>query len=245
MGWKYQLGKIAKTCEDKLTRINSQFVINNYPFGRNWIFDLKRILKNRPTNIIDAGANVGDVTNELMFHFPEATIYAFEPILATYNLLMNNVSNKINVKTLNYALGKKDEQIEIFLNPENTINSLKSTYLNEENSVGKQLIHVTRVDKFASSVNINHIHVLKIDVEGFEFEVLEGCGAMLRNNIDCILLEVGYEREETKVHFSDVETYLEKYNYQLIGIYDIMRNYNDKRRVAYSNNLYIKKDLVF
>jgi len=108
----------------------------------------------------------------------------------------------------------------------------------------RKKIHVKRLDKFYETANIQHINILKIDVEGFEFEVLDGCGNMLHNQIDCILLEVGYEREETKVHFSDVEIYLEQYNYQLCGIYEIMRNLNNKKKIAYSNNLYIKKELL-
>lgn len=79
------------------------------------------------------------------------------------------------------------------------------------------------------------------NVEGFEFELLAGCGKI---DINCILLEVGYEREPTKVHFSDVENYMENLGFQLCGIYEIMRNLNDKKKISYSNNLYIKKHLI-
>ncbi|WP_410478292.1 FkbM family methyltransferase [Pedobacter frigiditerrae] len=83
--------------------------------------------------------------------------------------------------------------------------------------------------------------ILKIDVEGFEFEVLKGC---LNLQINCILIEVGYEREPTKVHFSEVEIYMENMGFQLCGIYEIMRCLTDKKKISYSNNLYIKKNLI-
>lgn len=244
MNWKYFIGKNIKIFEDTLTKSNSEFIIKNYPFGRNWVYDLKRILKHSPNIIIDAGANVGDVSKELAYFFPNSIIYAFEPVLKTYNILKSNTLKFKNINPLPFALGKTEDEIEIYLNAENTINSLKSNYLNEGNSIGKEIIKVKRLDYYCNSANIYQIDILKIDVEGFEFEVLEGCGEMLIKNIDCILLEVGYEREDTKVHFSEVESYLEKYNYQLCGIYNIMRNLNDKRKIAYSNNLYIKKYLI-
>lgn len=244
MNWKYQLGKYLNRCENLIIRSKSSFINKNFPFGRNWIFDLKRILPEIPIHIIDAGANIGEVSKELSYYFPLANIYAFEPISQTYHQLIKNIELLKNINSQPFALGKTEEAIELYLNPESTINSIKSTYLNLNNAIGKEKINIKRLDKFCETANIQHINILKIDVEGYEFEVLDGCGNMLHNQIDCILLEVGYEREETKVHFSDVEIYLEKYNYQLCGIYEIMRNLNNKKKIAYSNNLYIKKELL-
>lgn len=244
MNWKYLAGKYLQFIEDKLLKTNSIFVFKNFPYGRNWIYDIKRILNQTPINIIDAGANIGEVAKDLSFQFPTAAIYSFEPFFQTYERLLNNVLLYENILPQNLGLGKTTESLEVFLNPESTINSIKSTYLNEKNSLGKEIIHIIRLDEFCNSNKIDHINILKIDVEGFELEVLKGSDMMLKNQIDCILVEVGYEREETKVHFSDIEIYLEKYNFQLCGIYEIMRNLNDKRKIAYSNNLYIKKELL-
>lgn len=244
MNWKFQIGKLLSACENLIIKSKSSFIKNNFPFGRNWIFDLKRILSEDPIHIIDAGANIGEVSKELAYYFPSANISSFEPISETYKKLINNTRLIKNINQQPFALGEHEESIEIYLNPENTINSIKSSYLDDHNSLGKEVINIKRLDQFCKYNNIQHINILKIDVEGFEFEVLDGCGNMLHNQIDCILLEVGYEREETKVHFSDVEIYLEKYNYQLCGIYEIMRNLNNKKKIAYSNNLYIKKELL-
>ncbi|MDD5016402.1 MAG: FkbM family methyltransferase, partial [Atribacterota bacterium] len=185
MNWRYQLGKYLNKCENLMLRSKSSFINKNFPFGRNWVFDLKRTLLENPAYIIDAGANIGEVSKELAYYFPSAKIYAFEPIYATYHQLIKNTELFKNISSQHFALGKNEESIELYLNPESTINSIKSTYLNAENAIGKETIHIKRLDKFCELANIQHINILKIDVEGFEFEVLDGCGNMRYNQIDC------------------------------------------------------------
>jgi hypothetical protein len=104
-------------------------------------------------------------------------------------------------------------------------------------------ITVVTLKEILEQQEINHIDILKIDVEGFEFEVLNGCCSLI-DHTKLIILEVGYERELTKVHFSDVEQYMEKKGFMMCGIYETRRNLYDKRKLWYSNNLYVKKGLL-
>ncbi len=243
MNWKYFIGKVLHMVETRVSRINSDFVRKHYPYGRSWMFDVKRALKNSPSLIIDAGANIGSVSLELNCWFPDAKIYAFEPVMATYECLCRQTAGKKSIHPLRLALGCKNEHVEILLNDENTINSLKVTRIDGD-MARKEVIPVVRLDDFLRKHSEPSIGILKIDVEGFEFEVLNGCGTFLGAGINCIYLEVGYEREATKVHFSDVEQYLERHGYLLCGVYETRRNLFDKRRLWYSNNLYIHKDLL-
>lgn len=239
MNWKFLIGKTISQIDQAIIRSKFDIVYKHYPFGRHWIFDLKRTLKFEAKLIIDAGANIGSVSKDLNYWFPFADIFAFEPVKNTFNLLVDNTNKISKIYPEQLALGASNEKLELSLNPENTINSIKVKDLNH--SLGTEKIQVIRLDEFITQKELGTVDILKIDVEGFEFEVLEGCGKL---DINCILLEVGYEREPTKVHFSDVENYMEKLGYQLCGIYEIMRHLNNKKKIAYSNNLYIKKHLI-
>jgi FkbM family methyltransferase len=208
------------------------------------MYDLKRILAKSPRVIVDAGANKGSVSLELSYWFADAQIYAFEPVSNTFKSLVNNTVNNRNIHPFHFGLGDKDENVEIFLSKEDTINSLKTAEANQY-TIGKEIINIIRLDKFLTKHDINHIDILKIDVEGAEFEVLRGCDALIYDAIKCIYLEVGYDREPTKVHFSDVAQYMEERGFLLCGIYETRRNLSDKRRLWYSNNLYIKKELLY
>lgn len=239
MNWKYLIGNTLSRIDNAIINSRLNLVNTHYPFGRYWMFDLKRTLKIEPKLIIDAGANIGSVSKDLNYWFPEADIFAFEPVKNTFNLLVNNTNKIRKIHPKQLALGAKDEKMELLLNSENTINSLKINDLISH--VGTEEIQIIRLDDFIKQTGLGTVDVLKIDVEGFEFEVLEGCGKL---DVNCILLEVGYEREPTKVHFSDVENFMEARDYQLCGIYEIMRNLDDKKKISYSNNLYIKKHLI-
>jgi len=242
MNWKLFAGSFLHKAEQYFIKLNSKFVRNNYPYGRDWLFDTKRIL-GEAFVIIDAGANVGDTSRDLNYWFPDATIFAFEPVKGTFSLLTKNAAGKKNIHPVKMGLGSKNEKVKILLSSENTINSLKITEI-YDHITGSEDIDITRLDHFMGTNSLNHIDILKIDVEGFEFEVLSGCGALIEQHIKCIYLEVGYEREATKVHFSDVETYMEANGFKLCGIYETRRNNYDRRRLWYSNNLYIKKSLL-
>lgn len=239
MNWKYIIGNTASKIDDAIIKSGFNLVLKHYPFGRNWLFDLKRTLRFDPNLIIDAGANVGSVTKALNYWFPAADIIAFEPVKSTFDLLVKQTHKIAKISPQQLALGANNEKFDLTLNIENTVNSLKVNHL--PHTLGIEKIQVVRLEDFCKQHDLGIIDILKIDVEGFEFELLSGCSNL---EINCILIEVGYEREPTKVHFSDVENYMEKLGYQLCGIYEIMRNLNDKRKVAYSNNLYIKKHLI-
>ena len=245
MNWKLFIGITAHKIEQAFIKSHISFINENFPFGRHWLFDIKRSINSSssPSVIIDAGANTGSVTLELNYWFPTAIIYAFEPIKNTFNMLVKNTAGKPDIKPFQLGLGDKNENVKILLSSENTINSLKITESHQD-IVGTELITITRLDSFLQSHNLTHIDILKIDVEGFEFEVLQGCNTLTNGSIKYIYLEVGYEREPTKVHFSDVEQYMEKNGYVICGIYETRRHMYDKRRLWYSNNLYIHKSLL-
>lgn len=69
MNWKYFIGKSVAAIDNKIITSKLNFVKNHYPYGRHWIFDQSRILKQQPATIIDAGANIGSISKELNFWF--------------------------------------------------------------------------------------------------------------------------------------------------------------------------------
>ncbi|RZK49209.1 MAG: FkbM family methyltransferase [Pedobacter sp.] len=236
--WKYYVGNTLNIIERSLIFSKNKYIDKTYPYGRNWIYDLKRIIRNNPSTIIDAGANVGSVSKDLNNFFPDSTIYSFEPVNKTYQLLAANVSHLKQIIPVSLALGAENKKTLIQINPENTINSLKVEVNPTQES---EEIEIVRLDDFMKNKVNSKIDILKIDVEGFEFEVLEGCGAL---EIDYIFLEVGYNKNPTKVYFTEVDNYLKSKGYCLLNIYDLMRNNENRMMLDYSNNLYIKADLL-
>lgn len=243
MNYKLMIGKSLSKVDNLVKKSRFKTVKKIYPWGKDFVYDLRRIFQSQAIGVIvDAGANVGSVSLDFAFYFPESKILAFEPVSATYERLKARVEKYNKIEPIQMALGESVYQVEIALNSEDTINSISSRPT-EQNISGLETISVCTLDGFAQQNNIAAVDVLKIDVEGFEFKVLEGAENLLRNSIKAIVLEVGYERGDSKVHFSDVENYMEQRGFQCCGVYDQAKS-SDKKRLYYSNNLYIRKNLL-
>ena len=75
-------------------------------------------------------------------------------------------------------------------------------------------IEVKRIDSFISK----EIKLLKIDAEGGEYEVIQGCEGIL-NLISYISVDVGFERgKESQSTFVEVNQFLQRNNFELIAI---------------------------
>lgn len=137
--------------------------------------------------ILDIGANIG---NHTLFFFFECGIdhaYCFEPVLSTYKILQKNISiNNLNDRTtlINAAVGAHEGLAAVSHYDDTNIGSTQIS-LNESGS-----IPVKSID----SMNIKeHINLIKIDVEGFEVSVIEGCLKTIERDKPYIMIEIQQE----------------------------------------------------
>lgn len=155
----------------------------------DYLCDKKVNLSN--TTVIDVGANFG-------FHALEfadlvgsnGTVYAFEPQRLVYyqlcgNIIMNGLHNVI---AHNVALG--DARITLPIENPNyfstdTIN-IGNAHLNAYTANGSNLARVLPLDDY----NLFNVSVIKIDVQGYESNVLIGATTTIRVNRPIIFIEV-------------------------------------------------------
>ena len=141
----------------------------------------------------DVGANIGTVSSFMAKHVTqEGEVHSFEPFPESYRRLKENTTlNNFNHVICNeIGLSDKITSTELFydtLHPGlNSLGQMKDSALNQ--SVTVQL---DTIDNYCQHKNILHIHVLKIDVEGFELDVLKGANRMLETKaIDFIQFEL-------------------------------------------------------
>src|SRR5262249_51705216 len=78
------------------------------PRGTAFYSDIKLSLPNfQPKVVFDVGANIGQNTAEYLKAFPEAAIYAFEPVAATFGKLKERFKQKPRVQTEQLALSNR------------------------------------------------------------------------------------------------------------------------------------------
>ncbi|MCX2716503.1 FkbM family methyltransferase [Helicobacter sp. MIT 21-1697] len=143
------------------------------------IASLQRVDKYLPSNatICDIGANVGNHSIYWAMVRGAARIYAFEPIKETYDLLCKNIAlngldNKCNLFHL--ALGEQQSRGSIKASFNDNIGATQIC-----NDTSGELI-IESLDRLENLGTFAHkIDFVKIDVEGFEGEVLSGGGGIL------------------------------------------------------------------
>ena len=142
--------------------------------------------------VFDVGANFGNYSATIKEKFPDTVIYAFEPHPKTFNVLKNNTSKYENLFIFNMAIGNpvngQDQTIKLYDYANNDgsehASVLPDTFLysyNTNNIISHE-VELKSLRDFCRGNNISEIDFLKIDTEGFEFDVLKGVQEMLDNN---------------------------------------------------------------
>jgi FkbM family methyltransferase len=171
----------------------------------------------KDATILDIGANIGIMSVSLAKRFPQSTIFSFEPIPSNIHTLKKVVAKYRlkNITIIEKALGEKNDEIKMVLP---VINYSKRQGLshvwqegnNEEWNIGElYTVPVTRLDDVNQLMQQKKISAMKIDVEDYEFNVLQGAKELIEkykpiiytelwqngNRIKCInfLKELGYE----------------------------------------------------
>ena len=134
---------------------------------------------------IDVGAHIG--TKSFWFNKinPLARVLVFEPNPLAYKLLEKNLSHLEDLKKFNLALGEKEGEREIFVDPahlDTASLNRESFYLNKnaKTKLSSHTVPVRRLDDFVNLVEDRENIFLKIDVETYERPVLAGAQEMLK-----------------------------------------------------------------
>ena len=163
-----------------------------YPFA-----DVKRLAAEWDypvTTIFDVGASEGESTLEALNNFPKARVLGFEPHPSTFANLMAKLGGTPRFQGFNVALGTETGEVEMIEYDRFRANSLtpNSPHAMRFNKHGQRSIRVqeTTLDTFCGEHSIDNIDLLKTDVEGFDFVVLQGGSSMLQKRaVKFVLVE--------------------------------------------------------
>ena len=205
---------------------------------------LKREIKNLKNIrlIIDVGANKGQSIQFFLKNFPDAKIIGFEPNERLNKFLRKLESEKCKIYNLGLSniTGQQTfyenilDETSSFAKPasESKWGKLKQIILlsTAENIIKEKFKRVITLDEFCSEHHITCIDYLKIDVEGFEHNVLIGADSLLR---DGLVKNIQLENQKNDLHNNDYEeimNLLDHYNYKIMveiphgfgKIYDIV-----------------------
>lgn len=187
--------------------------------------DLEPFYYNRNLTYVDVGAFVGDVFYKI-HKSPKLRVreaHLFEPNPESFKLLKEKVDAIDNMPSLhayNMAIGDQESE-KTFLSAKSMtkIVDVEAENLDEKTAFKCK---VSSLDAQASKVTDQKINLLKVDVEGYELEVLKGAKKLLKKqDIDIIYMEVGFNREGTQqTYFCELDSFLQDRHYRLFRIYE-------------------------
>jgi FkbM family methyltransferase len=211
----------------RAAQVTYRFIENdNYNFYENGEQRVLGVLAKHleVSTVFDVGANIGDYSAAASASFPAATIYAFEPVNKTFEILSRRLAGIANAKTFNYGLSDKDESVEFSVRPDELGNSTAhpaaSLLLNPDAPRIVVPCKLRRSGSVADELGLSGIDLLKIDTEGNDWFVLNGFRDWLKNGrIKVIQFEYGMACIFTKRLLCDHFDLLQEYGYMVGKIY--------------------------
>ena len=222
----------------------SKLYRNSLPRGTCLIHDIKRLSHVPIREVWDVGAHQGETVLYFAKYFPKSTIRSFEPVSSNYNLLIQNCRKLENFHGHNFALGKENKTTKIFLQGASVIHSLRED-LNKplEKGSTSEDVEVKTIDYVIKEFKTASIDLLKIDVEGYEIQVLEGARKSLaKKKINFIYLETGLDDRFNTIQ--SLINFLKPIGNLPYAFYEQTAHWTGKQNLWYWNTLFVQEELL-
>ncbi|MCM8756773.1 MAG: FkbM family methyltransferase [Candidatus Omnitrophica bacterium] len=123
----------------------------------------------RPEFIIDCGANIGCFSVLIASRFPEAKVVAIEPERENSIILEWNTKFYKNIHSIKAAIYSKPQKVNLIQDLTKREDAFRITEDEEGDSV--EIVNTITIPSILKSFGYNYIDILKIDIEGSEYEL--------------------------------------------------------------------------
>ena len=192
---------------------------------------------------MDVGANSGQFA--LMIHtiLPEASIYSFEPLERCFRSLQQNAENIKDMHCFRFALGDTNTRMVMHANEFSGSSSIlemaelhKTAFPYTRNSTEEQ-VEVRTLDSLLPQLRLQSNVLAKLDVQGYELNVLRGAEEAL-SHINVLVIETSfYQLYENQPLFDDIYGYLNKRGFKYRG--------NFEQIMSATNGEVLQADAIF
>ena len=151
--------------------------------------------------LFDVGANIGLFSIKMAKQYPQARIYSFEPNPDVFGRLVRNIEINGVQNIFAYNVGMSDAKETAFIDARHSTVLGKITKTRES---ALSEVQLSTICSFMEQNKIGQIDLLKIDVEGYEYKVVEGLEVNARH-ISKIVMECDPSLEEDITDFLDLK----------------------------------------
>lgn len=203
----------------------ARLALKQHPFDRRLRWpDLAMVNLSRGDVVFDIGANVGNFTECVLAYQPWAVVHAFEPLPQPFTILSERFREYTDIHCRNLAMGSRREQKSINVNRFAEASSflengrlLNNSVYGIDFAVESSLpVSIETLADYAGAHAVSRIKLLKLDVQGYELEVLKGAEPVLEA-IEFIYTEAQFQ--ELYKHgplFTDIFDFLSRRRFELL-----------------------------
>ncbi len=184
-----------------------------------------------PDTIIDVGANKGQFSAMAAKLWPEARLIAFEPLPDQADKFARHLGKRATLHRCALAAEQSQMDLHIASRADSSsllpLNDRQKTMFDME-EVGLLTVPVHRLDQILPADMLFGKALLKIDVQGFEYEVLLGAKGLV-DSIDWIFVETSFVELYTGQRlFPEIEQLLTGYGYEETGRFNMVSDDRNK-----------------
>lgn len=137
---------------------------------------------------LDIGAATGEIVFGVAGQFQQSL--CFEPSPSNFKHLQGRIGNRQDIKALNVALGNANAHKQFYLSQMSIANNRFSIAEDEKGESFTQVeVQMQRLDDVLSELRIKSPCIIKMDVEGSEFEVIKGARETLEKQAVMVISE--------------------------------------------------------
>lgn len=175
-------------------------------------------LVNESDNILDIGTNIGSTILQFANRTGEkGRIIGFEPDPHNFNECQKNIAlnNFNNIEVLPIGLGHEKGEFQLVVDTPSNRGGNRIV-MNDDNSPISTTVNVETVDNVIKDKNITQISLVKIDVEGFEMNVLKGAETLILRDAPIFFIEVNDNNlKQAGSSAEELVVFLNSKNYQV------------------------------
>lgn len=197
------------------------------------------LLNSQIKMVIDVGANTGQTIAFFREFTPNAIIYSFEPTKMLVNDLKTRYGKDKSVNIIDIALSDSEGSCELYTSSFSATNSLlkpdvglyKEFYPELSIKLSNSNSETCKIDTFnnwyTNNLKDSEIDIMKIDVQGAEYNVIKGGVDIIRNNVKAVIIEIQYQAfYKDCVPFYEVLKILYENGYYLYTLFDANKKSN-------------------
>ena len=196
--------------------------------------------------VLDIGAHKGE--SAIFYHqlFPDATVYSFEPLGDCFEALCERVENLPGQYNFNIAIGDRQGEMAMQRNEYSPSSSLLKVGEAHKKAFPftarefEETIRVDTLDSVAGGLDLQREILVKIDVQGFERNVIDG-GTTALPQARVIIVELSFdELYEGQPRFDEIYSRITDMGFEYAGSWDQLLDPNDGR-VLQQDGIFVRR----